>query len=868
MGDAVGGRRSTAALLRRRRLVVARPPSSLSSSSTGSSSSLAASRSLLHRLLRPKRRPVPLIGRFVAASIDEDDEEDDDHPEEPVSSQRLASARRGKRIQLQRFVPAQELVDEADFCLYMELSGATAGDLLSTTGELELESDHELEMEMELEPYEDAELKRLRTRRERATNRAAAIESAHTAVQLAVLLLRQAGARVSLYPLRSRDSEVVAHSRDDTRAYVLTIAAPTLPDNQTTHGKTSVKPSLPPLLQLADWVRRHPAFAQQVLPLRGAAQSQQLARLIATECPVERDVCLANGTRVLVGGQPLLHQLNQRPDMRVELFPLHRDDQRRSLVTRWRDDPTLALPLADIHAYFGPKIGMYFAWLTFYTKMLVPPTIMGVIVFVLGLLNAQSYCLHSFVLAIGTSVFVDRWRRHQREVEYLWQYQPPPASLVTLESLDAPRSQGQIPAASHASNCSHCDNSGYLETRAGFRAERMRDPVTRREVFGFPHHKRLFRQLLALPLLLIMCCVVGAYVVGLHMLSDQLRASYSDCYKSHDDAEATANDDGDDTSAVGMSGTLCGVITHGPGMLNALIIYLMDLLYQLLARKLNDFENYRTEAEYEDHLVIKRMPFHFVNSNASLWFLAFYVQSLDRVRDRLWILMVATQVIDNLKEVALPYVVSLVSQLRTATATATANHTRRRRRSVRRRSHRSRSRPRVKSVGQDDDTSSSESEGGDAVDDSGSPEKLRRHRRRRRSSVSDPTVRDRLARILTQRRQAQYADTFADYKELMVQYSYVTLYSPIFPLAPAFALLNNVIESRSDFVKLANSHGYQRPRAQHARGIGVWEKVLVSASVVAVVVNCALVYTYELSDLLPTWSALERFMFIVVRISA
>jgi hypothetical protein len=36
-------------------------------------------------------------------------------------------------------------------------------------------------------------------------------------------------------------------------------------------------------------------------------------------------------------------------------------------------------------SYFGEKIGIYFAWLGFYTAMLIPAAIVGVIAFIYGL---------------------------------------------------------------------------------------------------------------------------------------------------------------------------------------------------------------------------------------------------------------------------------------------------------------------------------------------------------------------------------------------------------------------------------------------------------------------------------------------------
>src|SRR5687767_8953446 len=41
-------------------------------------------------------------------------------------------------------------------------------------------------------------------------------------------------------------------------------------------------------------------------------------------------------------------------------------------------------PLDEIRKYFGVKIALYFAWLGFYTSMLIPASIVGVFCFIYG----------------------------------------------------------------------------------------------------------------------------------------------------------------------------------------------------------------------------------------------------------------------------------------------------------------------------------------------------------------------------------------------------------------------------------------------------------------------------------------------------
>lgn len=56
-----------------------------------------------------------------------------------------------------------------------------------------------------------------------------------------------------------------------------------------------------------------------------------------------------------------------------------------------------------------------------------------------------------------------------------------------------------------------------------------------------------------------------------------------------------------------------------------------------------------------------------------------------------------------------------------------------------------------------------------------------------------------------------------------------------FPLAPLFALLNNILEMRLDAKKLLVY--YRRPVTQRVKDIGVWYTILDSISKIAVISN-------------------------------
>ncbi|MEQ2174248.1 hypothetical protein GOODEAATRI_005930 [Goodea atripinnis] len=64
-----------------------------------------------------------------------------------------------------------------------------------------------------------------------------------------------------------------------------------------------------------------------------------------------------------------------------------------------------------------------------------------------------------------------------------------------------------------------------------------------------------------------------------------------------------------------------------------------------------------------------------------------------------------------------------------------------------------------------------------------------------------------------------------DYQEMFVQFGYVVLFSSAFPLAAMCALINNIIEIRSDAFKLCT--GLQRPFGVRVESIGQWQHFAV-----------------------------------------
>jgi hypothetical protein len=218
---------------------------------------------------------------------------------------------------------------------------------------------------------------------------------------------------------------------------------------------------------------------------------------------------------------------------------------------------------------------------------------------------------------------------------------------------------------------------------------------------------------------------------------------------------------------------------------NAIQIMVMNNVYSTIAAKLNHFENHRTDTEYEDHLIGKTFLFQFVNSYASLFYVAFIKTAveghesckpeghgcMDELMMSLGIIFILRLTSGNFFEAGLPWIMKKLKSGKTK-------------------------------------------ENGMV---------------RAASAIEKQLALD----VYDQK------GTFDDYNEMIIQFGYVTLFVVSFPLAPAFALFNNFFEIRIDAHKLVNAT--RRPDPRGAQDIGTWGTIIDLMGSIAMVTNVALV---------------------------
>jgi len=233
------------------------------------------------------------------------------------------------------------------------------------------------------------------------------------------------------------------------------------------------------------------------------------------------------------------------------------------------------------------------------------------------------------------------------------------------------------------------------------------------------------------------------------------------------------------------------------GASNAIVIMIMNILWKMVATKLTDWENHRLESEYTNNLIFKIFVFYFVNSYTSLYYMAFF-KSKNHVFD-------SNNLIDgcNSSTSASGPIISngctdeVTIQLVTILAVNMF-------------------------VGQANEVLIPWAKG-----------KILLYLMMRKTHEERKEV------PIWERdyKKAPFAGTFDEYSEMIIQYGYFSIFAAAFPLAPLMAVLNNIVEIRTDGFKLLTAN--PRPDYRGAQNIGTWYSILEVLGIVSVMTNVA-----------------------------
>ncbi|XP_063632701.1 anoctamin-4 [Cydia splendana] len=468
-------------------------------------------------------------------------------------------------------------------------------------------------------------------------------------------------------------------------------------------------------------------------------------------------------------------------------------------------------PLWLIRRYFGDKIGLYFCWLGFYTKMLYAPAAVGTLCFLYGLASMGSEdnipskeicdisgpgnttlcplcdkacqyqrlsdsCLFAklsylfdnpatvffaIFMSFWATTFLELWKRKQSVLRWEW-------DLGGVDQDEDPRPEFEASVKTFRTN-----------------------PVTREKEPYLPGWQKTMRYVATSSAVLFMITIVLGAVLGtiiyrISMVS-VIYGGSGFFLKKHAKIFTSM------TAAV----------------INLIIIMILTRIYAKVAVYLTNMENPRTQTEYEDSYTFKIFFFEFMNFYSSLIYIAFFkgrfydypgddqarkseffklkgdicdpAGCLSELCIQLAIIMIGKQCVNNFVELGNPKIHNWWRQ----------------------RTHRAITRdPTKPHMAWEQDY-----------------------------HLQDP---GRLA-------------LFDEYLEMILQYGFVTLFVAAFPLAPLFALLNNIAEIRLDAYKMVTQA--RRPLAERVEDIGAWYGILRGITYAAVVSN-AFVIAYT-SDFIP-----------------
>ncbi|XP_065660180.1 anoctamin-4 isoform X5 [Hydra vulgaris] len=509
----------------------------------------------------------------------------------------------------------------------------------------------------------------------------------------------------------------------------------------------------------------------------------------------------------------------------LDIYPLHRGpvktnpkdipiNDRQYLQEDWASIRRVFKyqPIEAIRNYFGEKVALYFAWLGFYTSFLVPASIVGLLCFLYGIFSTfdspivkevcnphnetdgtykfymcplcdklcSYYLLHtqgcfyskithyfdnnstlffSVFMSLWATIYLEFWKRKEKSLAYEWH------TMDFEEDEEQPRPE-------------------YLAKVTQLR----KNPVTLKKEPYMPISQRYSRIFGAFGVALFFVILVISAVFGVIVFR---AAFYIFLIRQNNRAIRTYSK---------------MMVSASAACVNLLTINMLKFVYERIAVKLTNWENPRTFTEYEDSFTIKMFCFQFVNTYASIFYVAFFKSEFFvgspgnynrftsqkfrfdgcsvqgcflELTIQLVIIMVGQQIIGNIMEIGIPFLKNKYRNWRYAKLTSY-------------------------------------------------------------TEANQPQwVADFEGEIQTK------FSLFWQYLEIVLQYGFVTMFVAAFPLAPLVALLNNIVEIRLDAVNFI--HNFRCTHANPAQDIGAWYGILATLTMLSTIVNgFVLAFTSEL----------------------
>ncbi|XP_050180514.1 anoctamin-2 [Myiozetetes cayanensis] len=473
-------------------------------------------------------------------------------------------------------------------------------------------------------------------------------------------------------------------------------------------------------------------------------------------------------------------------------------------------------PIHLIRKYFGEKIGLYFAWLGLYTEFLIPSSVVGIIVFLYGCITIESdipskeMCdqRNAFTMCPLCDKFCDYWNLSSAcataRASHLFDN---PATVffsifmalwATMFLEQWKRLQMRLSYFWDLTGLEEEEEHPRPEYETKLLQKKLKNKNIATENPNEGEKEKLtcsdrmpgYAANFGLILFMIMLTFSAVFGVIVYRITTAAALSFSTNETTRSNVRVT--------------------VTATAVIINLVVILILDEIYGAVAKWLTEIEIPKTEKTFEERLILKAFLLKFVNSYAPIFYVAFfkgrfvgrpgryvYVFEGYRMEEcapggclmelciQLSIIMLGKQLIqNNLFEIGIPKLKKLFRKLK---------------------------------------------------DERTEPKEMDTN------PSKDPQQWD-LDYTLE-----PFTGLTPEYMEMIIQFGFVTLFVASFPLAPLFALLNNIIEVRLDAKKFVTE--LRRPDTVRAKDIGIWYDILSGIGKLSVIINAFVIAVT--SDFIP-----------------
>ncbi|CAL9697025.1 unnamed protein product [Knipowitschia caucasica] len=497
-------------------------------------------------------------------------------------------------------------------------------------------------------------------------------------------------------------------------------------------------------------------------------------------------------------------------------YPLHDGDteehvepnDRKLLYEEWANYSVFYKyqPIGLVRKYFGEKIGLYFAWLGLYTQMLIPASIVGVIVFLYGCatvndnIPSMEIChpKNNITMCPLCDQVCSYWKLSSAcgtaRASHLFD-NPATVFFSVFMALWAAMFMEHWKRRQMRLNY-EWDLTGFEDEedhpRAEYEFKVMQKSMRKEE--KTPHkltcQDRFPAYMTNIVMMLLMIGVTFAIVFGviIYRISTKAALHMSSSPMSRNHIQVTVKT----TAAI----------------INLVVILILDEVYGAVARWLTVLEVPKTDQSFEERLIFKTFVLKFFNAFTPIIYIAFFRGRLvGRPGSYLYVFesyrMEECAHGGCLMELCIQLSITMLGKQLIQNNLFEIGV------------------PKIK--------------------------KLIRYIQSKQESYQEQDRQKKLQRYETDHFLEPFAGLTPEYMEMIIQFGFVTLFVASFPLAPLFALLNNIIEIRLDAKKFVTE--LRRPVAARAKDIGIWYNILRGVAKVAVIIN-AFVISFT-SDFIP-----------------